>query len=408
MEWCCSAPPDLPRGGFLPGEPLKCVGDSGSVRVEHRDDHGGEVEVTRWAARTTFASTCWVSAQRRVRLPPQTLVECRRAECPARRGGKGPEPMGDRANGGPRPIASRSRHGAPRVRCLQLLPIRPGRGFDEFPAVFTFLWDPSAQLGESHGGGWAVSALHRRAAPDLSGSPARRDADAQLRPQQLRDPHQRHAQLRVHPHDQAVTDAAVEAPYDGTHHRECFLILRRHTDHHHLAAAVGTRGGRRRPVGLVNLRRTPAAGVPARTPAATLWSVLGEGSRLSQPCPPRGVKLLLEVFASPLPSVPVALNPRQLLAQPFDAGIAGILLGRSTLPWHGTVMPQPRKSYKYKLMDLLGAEGPPAKRRPWVLQRLGRCRLGPRQDGRIDAATREYRVAKHRPPRFRGELRDDT
>ena len=196
------------------------------------------------------------------------------------------------------------------------------------------------------------------------------------------------AALDATPTLRAVADLDVEAPHDGAHHREIFLILRRHPGQLDGAAAVRTRGSHRRSAGLVNLRRTRAARLPAvvRTcapagsSAATLGPVLGEGSRLPESCPPRRVELLLEVFTAALPPIPVtlppipvtlppipvALDPRQLLAQSCDlsllflnAGIAGILLRPGTLPWHPTVMPDPLEKYKSKMLDLARHETTP-------------------------------------------------
>ena len=278
------------------------------------------------------------------------------------RGGKGPQPVGDRAHSPARLI---------------------GRDHGTVPHL-------SAQRGIGRRG------LASRPVEHVDEA-ARRDGDAELRTQQVRDLRQRHPQVCVHPHDQrdgfrtelhargaqrvgglelmpalhasptpgAVTDLDVEAPNDRTHHRELFLILRRHTGHHHLPPQSGHAAGAGALWVSSICARAPAAAVPAvpctrapaRTPPATSWSVLGEGSRLSEPCPPSRVELLLEVvalplelFAAPPPSIPVPLAPLQLLAQPLDrsflfpnVGIAGILFGRRTLPWHHPVMPQPRK-----------------------------------------------------------------
>ena len=247
-----------------------------------------------------------------------------------------------------------------------------------------------AQRGVTRRGLASRSVKHMREA-------ARRDGDTELRLQQVRDLGQRHPQVRVQLHDErdglrtqlhagrpqrigglqsvaaldapatesAVTDLDVEAPHDGAHHPEVFLVLRGHAGHHQRAAAVGTRRRHRRPVNFVNVRRPLAAPPPTvlgaraatRTSAMTLRPVLREGSCLSKSRPPGRCELLLEVvalplesFAAPLPPVPVPLDPFQPLAQSFDrsflfpdARIAGILLGRRTLPWHHPVMPQPRK-----------------------------------------------------------------
>ena len=233
---------------------------------------------------------------------------------------------------------------------------------------------------------------------------AGRDGDTELGLQQVRDLGQRRSQVRVQPHDQgdglwtqlhagrsqrigglqpvatlhapttvgAVANLDVEAPHDGAHHPEVFLVLRGHAGHHQRSAAVGTRRRHRRPVSFVNLRRPPAAPPPTvlgaraatRTAAMTLRPVLGEGRCLSESCPPSRGELLLEMvalplkvvalplesFAAPLPPVPVPLDPLQLVAQSLDrsflfpnVGIPGTLLGRRTLPWHHQVMPHPRK-----------------------------------------------------------------
>ena len=189
------------------------------------------------------------------------------------------------------------------------------------------------------------------------------------------------AALDATPTLRAVADLDVEAPHDRAHHREIFLILRRYAGQLDGAAAVRTRGRRRCSAGLVNLRRTRAArlpavvrtSAPAGSPAATLGPVLGEGRGLPESCPPRRVELLLEVFTAALPPIPVALplipvalDPRQLLPQPCDlsllflnAGIAGILFRPGTLPWHPTVMPDPLEKYKSKMLDLARHETTP-------------------------------------------------
>ena len=75
-------------------------------------------------------------------------------------------------------------------------------------------------------------------------------------------------------------------------------------------------------MGPVNSGRSPATRLPAavgaRAPTAALGPVLGEGSCLSESRSPRRVELLLEAVSVALPLVPVALDSRQLLAQPFD------------------------------------------------------------------------------------------
>ena len=80
------------------------------------------------------------------------------------------------------------------------------------------------------------------------------------------------------------------------------------------------------PTILVHLGRTPAArlpaiactGPPSGTPAAPLRSVLGKGSRLPEARAARGIELLLEQFTVALPAIPVAVDLRQVPAQPRD------------------------------------------------------------------------------------------
>ena len=84
--------------------------------------------------------------------------------------------------------------------------------------------------------------------------------------------------------------------------------------------AVGTRPRRRRRMGLVNPRRAAAASLPpvpctgpaAWAPAAPLRPVLGEGRGLPSARAAGGGELLLEVFATTLPPVPVAGGAHQV------------------------------------------------------------------------------------------------
>ena len=125
----------------------------------------------------------------------------------------------------------------------------------------------------------------------------------------------------------AVAHLDVEAPHEGTHLRQVFLILRRHTVQRDRAAAVRTgRRGRRR-IRLVNSCRFPAAsllpvlraGSPPRPPAASLRSVLGEGGRLPFAGAPRGLEFLLQMLAAALPVIPLLDQLRLVLFEAFDA-----------------------------------------------------------------------------------------
>ena len=240
---------------------------------------------------------------------------------------------------------------------------------------------------------------------------ARGDGQPEPGPEQLGDLRQRDAQVRVQLHDQrddlgtelhaggpqrigglqrvaalnpsptlrAVADVYVEAAHEGTHHREVFLVLRRHAGDLNRAAAVRTRGRCRCRVALVDLRGARAArlppvgraGPPAGTPAAPLGSVLGEGGRLPESGSPRGRQLLLEVVDLPLQAVvltpqslvaalqafvlvsqarAVALAPRPLPALLLRAWLPFLTAIPSPLVGHTQVMPYCEKLYKHKIV----------------------------------------------------------
>ena len=125
----------------------------------------------------------------------------------------------------------------------------------------------------------------------------------------------------------AVAHLDVEAPHEGMHRRQVFLVLRRHTVQRDRAAAVRTARRGRRHVCLVSLRRLPAAplpsvlrpGSPPGTPAASLRPVLGEGSRLSAAGAPRRLELLLQMLATALPVIPILDQLRLVSFEAFDA-----------------------------------------------------------------------------------------
>ena len=184
---------------------------------------------------------------------------------------------------------------------------------------------------------------------------SRRDGQAEAGPEQVGHLRQRRAHLRVHLHGQggdfgpqlhasrpqcvrclqcmaaldtlpalrAVADLDVQAPHNGPHHREIFLILRCDALYCDRTAAIWTLGRHRCLMDFVDLRRPPATrrppllrtGAPSRTFATTLPSLFGEGRRLAQTRAPRRVKLPLEPSCAALPAIPVALGGRQILAQ---------------------------------------------------------------------------------------------
>ena len=105
-----------------------------------------------------------------------------------------------------------------------------------------------------------------------------------------------------------------KAAHDRAHPGEFFLILRGDAGHFDGAAAVGTRRRRRRPVGLVDLRRATSGTLPAVLrpgPSAgpltcPLRPVLGKGCSLPFAGAAGLIELFLEVFAALLPAVSVA------------------------------------------------------------------------------------------------------
>ena len=155
------------------------------------------------------------------------------------------------------------------------------------------------------------------------------------------------ATIRAHP-----SRLDVEASNERSHHREIFLVLRCDAGHQHRAATVRTRRRRRGSMGPVDSGRSPATRLPAavgaRAPTAAPGPVLGEGSCLSESRSPRRVELLLEAVSVALPLVPVALDSRQLLAQPFDR-------------WWGCKaranLPDPPLPYKHPEPGLLPSAG---------------------------------------------------
>ena len=164
------------------------------------------------------------------------------------------------------------------------------------------------------------------------------------------------------------------------------FYYRRDTLHFDRAATVRTRRRDRRRMRLVHLGRTPAArlpaiactGPPSGTPAAPLRSVLGKGSRLPEARAARGIELLLEPFTVPLPAIPVAVDLRQVPAQPRDLPV--LLLDarvpRIILSW---ARPDPRPYPAYRngrtkpAVFKRGSSPRPAKQRLSMLSSPARC-----------------------------------
>ena len=132
----------------------------------------------------------------------------------------------------------------------------------------------------------------------------------------------------------AVAHLDVEAPHEGTHLGQVFLILRRHTVQRDRAAAVRTARRGRRHVGLVNLCRLPSApmlpvlraGSSPGTPGASLRAVLGEGGRLSAAGAPRRLELLLQMLAAALPVIPLLDQLRLVSFEALNAHVPRVSL----------------------------------------------------------------------------------
>ena len=165
--------------------------------------------------------------------------------------------------------------------------------------------------------------------------------------------------------------------------------------------------GDRRRVGLVDMCRTWTArfptvvrtGAAARTPAASLRPVLGEGGGLPEPGPARSGQLALQPLVFPLQApvlasqavvlpllvLGIALAPRHLRAELLDLVVrtsnpltAGVIGGGPAFPAHTRLIRYSREKYNPKTLDLLWR---PAKQRhqetlqflPSIASLLGRA-----------------------------------
>ena len=138
---------------------------------------------------------------------------------------------------------------------------------------------------------------------------------------------QRVPALHATPTLRAVTHLDVEAPHEGAHRRQVFLVLGLHPVQRDRAAAVGAHRRGRRRMRLVNpCRRTAASVLPVLRagsspgkPFASLRLVLGEGRCLSAPGALRRLELLLQMLAAALPAVPLLDQLRLVSLEAFDA-----------------------------------------------------------------------------------------
>ena len=157
----------------------------------------------------------------------------------------------------------------------------------------------------------------------------------------------------------------VKAPDDRPDHREVFLILRRDAGQLHRAPTAGARRRQRRVIRHIDMRGNrapgaapiPATGPSSPWPAAALRAIFGERGRLPEPGAPRGIELLLQAFTPALPSIAVALRPRQVVAQAPeffllvpDQLVAFVVGWTRALIGHARFMADSRKKYKYEFV----------------------------------------------------------
>ncbi len=158
------------------------------------------------------------------------------------------------------------------------------------------------------------------------------------------------------------------------------MVLRRDASEMNRPTTARARHGKRRGIGLIHPRwnRSPAATSiggtcpPARSPAATLRTVLRKRGGLSKARTARRVELVLETLASSLPSIAIACRAGQLVTQAgnlilvaLDQLVAFVARRSCMLVGYACVMSYPRKLYKPNSLDLLPS---PAKQRPEPLR----------------------------------------
>ena len=96
------------------------------------------------------------------------------------------------------------------------------------------------------------------------------------------------------------------------------------------------------------MRAVIGAGPPARTPAASLRPVLGEGGRLSLAGPPGSVELLLQVLAVMLPVIPLLDQLRVLVFEVLDARVPrNPVHAQTRSDRRARRSPEPCPSYRY-------------------------------------------------------------
>jgi hypothetical protein len=160
-----------------------------------------------------------------------------------------------------------------------------------------------------------------------------------------------------------LSNVDVKRAHDRSHGRQVFLVLRREARFDHRARTARTDGRDRRFVRFIDMQGN---GSLRRPPICRTWlapgpswvhggPILGKRRRLPTPGPPRRFEFLAQSFV--FAPQPLDLSPQRLalsfgafgtFAQRVDLGAGGI---GGPLFRHADVMPEPRKKYKYGMLD---------------------------------------------------------
>lgn len=163
----------------------------------------------------------------------------------------------------------------------------------------------------------------------------------------------------------AFTDLDVKLAHDRALHREVFLILRDDATQAHPPVAVRTvrrqwrvmrdvDPGRRRPMGAATVGTARLAAWPVRI---GFRQAPRERRGLSVGAAARGFELFLQPLVLAPQTIAFDFRALQILAEPLDLprlivdDLSRIRRGRVLAPKHAQVMPDPRKKYKYGMLD---------------------------------------------------------
>jgi len=176
---------------------------------------------------------------------------------------------------------------------------------------------------------------------------------------------QRMPALHAAPTALTLPNVHMKRAHDRPHRREVFLVLRRQARGDHRARTARTRGRERRVVGVIDVCRDGTVCGPAirRTGLATRASRVGRRSifRKRRRLSTAGSPCRLEFRAQTLVLAPQPfVLPPQRLALPlcafgaFAKRVDLVARRRRIVRWsirHADVMPDPRKKYKYGILD---------------------------------------------------------